>query len=160
MASLGKFGKEIPTHEVESDTFDYFGETITVHPLLTDVVFIDFVEIANSISEENVVAGMVAVKELLRRVIDDTSFDLFWETGNKNRQNLEARMVVAQEVFAAVADRPTVLSTDSSDGPTPTLITSVDGSPSQVITPFAGRPDLQLVVAQVAEARGQVAAAG
>lgn len=155
MANLGSFGKPLETHEVDPDTFDYFGHSIRVSPDLSLITLIDFLEIANDVdeTEEDGLKALLAMKTFLRKTVVPEDFDAFWKAAEDNHQTLEDRIVVANQIFAAVAQRPTLRSTGSSDGPSTTPGTSVVASSSLVEQRFAGRPDLQLIVAQVAEAR-------
>lgn len=150
--SLGNFGT--PRDEVEAD-FNYFGLVVRVHPDMSDLVMVDFMERLGKIDEEDVAAGMHALSQLLTSVVHPDDFETFWRTAKANRQTLQDIMEVAALVIQAAADRPTVQPSDSSGGPTHVVTSSEDDSShrAQRRLEEAARGDLALVVQQARAAR-------
>lgn len=151
MTRIGDFGTPAEARDV--DTFGYFGVDIRVNPTFTDADLADFMEMAGDVDETNVAASMGALKQMLRDCIHPEDFDRFWALAKENGQDLEKRMQVAYQVIEAVSERPTTSPAGSPGGQTLTGVKSPDSSSSRVIDRLAGRPDLQVVVARVAESQ-------
>lgn len=153
--SLGNLGQARPPVE---ETFGWFGQTIRVHPDLTDAALIDFASDYEDIQDSPTLeqkgrAALQLVKAWLRDVIHPDDFDLFWKTGRANRQSTEDFTDVGVKLVEQVTGRPTQRPSDSSDGPGGTGTNSADGSYSRVMRRLDGRPDLQLLVLEAKEAR-------
>lgn len=149
---IGDFGTE-PDPVSEEHTFGWFGTDIRVNADgATDLAFVDFIEKAMEIDEEDPQSAMV-VKSYMRQMVHPDDFDEFWRLAREHQQTTEGMMTLAAEVVAAVVGRPSKPSSDSPDGPSPIGTSSQDGSYSRAIRRFDGRPDLQLVLVRAEEAR-------
>lgn len=147
MAHLGTLGAERPSVVV---TFDYFGEQFTASPTLSDLDYIDFLERSSGMTPQDP-ASIVIVKEFGRACLAEGEFDRFWTLAKANRQTQVDVFEVLMKVLEAVTARPTESPSGSSDGQQPTETRSTDVS-SSLEARLAGRPDLQLVVKQAAQA--------
>lgn len=166
--SLGSFGT--PRGAVDLD-FDYFGETIRVHPHATDLGLVDFMAAAAGINMEDqgaVVAAMGHIVGWLQQQIHPDDWDRFYATAKANGQTVNDLMVVAQGLTEAVAGFPTgqpsgsrserrqkkpakksrAVSSSPGGGPHHGTVTSAgpDGSARAALTLLQGRPDLQQAV--------------
>ncbi len=109
MASLGSFGRKREPLDLD---FDFFGETIRVHPMSSDLVELDFLEKAQSLdladldltaelTPENMArmsqAARVAADMAMgsvRQIIHPDDWELFKATAIANGQNLQDLMEV------------------------------------------------------------------
>lgn len=114
MGKLGTFG-EVATEIHEADTFDYFGEELRVHPLLTDAELVDWLDEASKTDETDPRAGAM-VKDFMRAVVHPDDFEQFWALGKQHRQSIEDRLRVANALMEAVVGRPTERRSDSPSG--------------------------------------------
>ena len=145
MTHLGSFGQENPVAEV---TFDYFGVQMRANPEIGELDYIDFMETAGAVDTQSAEAAGL-LKNFGRMCLHPDDFDTFWATAKKHRQGIEAVFKVLTAIVEAVADRPTERSSSSAATPT-------TGGTSSAAGPLArleGRPDLQLVAQQAAQAR-------
>lgn len=117
---IGSFGT--PRGPVDLE-FDYFGETIRVHPDASDLRFIGFMEVARGVKVEDAEAvnraGIAAMGELLdflRGQVHPEDWDRFLKTAHANRQTVTDLIQTGQGITAAVAAFPTERSNASSDG--------------------------------------------
>lgn len=149
-------------------TFDYFGETIRVHPHATDLALIDFMQSASTVDAANVHESMAAMVEFLRQQIHPEDWDRFYATAKANGQNVGDLMGVARGITEAVAGFPTGQPSASrherrqkksgkkskggsrsqgGDRPQGTVHSAVPAStPQRALTLLQGRPDLQMAV--------------
>jgi hypothetical protein len=110
---LGSFGT--PRAAVDM-TFDYFGETIRVHPHASDLALVDFMDQASGVDSENVYQAMQTMVEWLRQQIHPDDWDRFYAAAKGNGQQVGDLMHVAREITAAVAGFPTGESSGSPAG--------------------------------------------
>jgi len=151
MTSLGDFGVSRPAHEAD---FGYFGSVVRVHPDLSDLTLIEFMEVAVAIDTMPTSGAMGAVSTMLRSLVHPEDFAEFWSTAKANRQRVEDLTALAEALIESVTDRPTERPSDSSDGPPSTDENSPAVSFSPVVRDLErrGRPDLALMVVQAQEA--------
>lgn len=145
---IGDLGRDrVPPDGSDNEiTFGWFGQEVRVSAEgATDLAFVDFLEHAMAVDEEDPQSALI-VKQYLRDVIHPDDFDEFWRLAREHRQTSEDLMMVASEVVAKVIGRPTQPSSDSEHGSSPTEAKSKDGSYSRVMDRFQGRADLQNVV--------------
>lgn len=142
MVSLGTLGRQ--RQPIDMD-FDWFGQTIRVHPMASDLVEYDFIERAASIdlagldldkiradgqiTADNIgdlqklVAASQAASQAqmasIKNLIHPDDWDRFWKLAIDNGQNLDDLAQVQRTITAALADFPTGPPSDSSDGRTP-----------------------------------------
>jgi hypothetical protein len=156
MASLGSLGR--PKQVVDLD-FDYFGETIRLNPLASDLVEIDFMEQAARIDLDGVdlnaelnsetmalmtraaKAATDAAVGSVRRLIHPDDWGKFWRLSITHGQNLVDLMEIQKEIQAALVEAttgfPTGPSSDSPPGAASTPEKSVAGSPSPAALPLS-----------------------
>jgi hypothetical protein len=133
---------------VDAD-FDYFGETIRIHPDATDLHFAELMMKAQSIDLGNIdledpeswtpeqVQAMAqandAAAETIREQIHPDDWDRFFKTAKANRQQTLDLMALSQQLTEAVAGGfPTTRSSASSPGRTNTKRRSAGTSSSRV----------------------------
>ncbi len=165
--SLGKFGKKKAERE---DTFDYFEETLRVHPHLSDVAFFDFMRRAKQLDiriedpedrEEMAAAFQKAaplVEDFLTFAIHPDDVDAFFRIARENGQHMLDMAADCQGICAAVAARPTGKSSGSRAGRQVTKQSSVGNSSSRATKrrlEREGRPDFALIVLENMEAQSQ-----
>lgn len=161
MGDLGSFGTPKPPVDVDLiDSFDYFGERVRVNPVFGELDLVDFFDTASRIDDADTAQAMAALKGVFRDCILPDDFDTFWSTAKRERQGVEDLMQVVMAVVEAVADRPTVRPSDSSDGPSDTSGTSVADSSSRVVRRLEqdGRPSIALMVQQAQDVGSRASA--
>lgn len=130
----------------------FYGETFTFVEEVGDFALMEFAESAERVDSESL-AGLAAIMRLLKAAVIEDEWNRFQATARKNKATVDACMKVVMDVFERETERPTVRPSDSSDGPLTTAPKSVDASSLRVAKRLEGRPDLQLMVLQAAEAR-------
>ncbi|MDR7278936.1 hypothetical protein [Catenuloplanes atrovinosus] len=159
MASLGSFGRKREPLDLD---FDFFGETIRVHPMSSDLVELDFLEKAQSLdladldltaelTPENMArmsqAARVAADMAMgsvRQIIHPDDWELFKATAIANGQNLQDLMEVQRGLVEAIAGFPTGPSSGSSSGAETTGPKSAADSSSPAPTaPTLSQPAIQ-----------------
>jgi hypothetical protein len=174
--NLGSLGTKRAEVDIE---FDYFGETIRVHPQASDLRVMDFMMRVGELDmedPENAQEIMKAMSEQLLMQIHPDDASLFWETAKKNNQQMQDIMAVSKSIIAAVADFPTGQPSDSADGQTTTDLSSALDSlnradrralakelarpvdkrtkdAERALTLLQNRPDLQVAVVRAEQAR-------
>lgn len=151
MTHLGDFGNT--PAEVEDVTFGYFGQKLHANPELTDLDYIDFLEIAGGLDVDNV-ESLRVIKDFARLCVREDDFDAFWSTARKNRQQAQDIFPVLQAIVETIADRPTGQPSDSSDGQQSTAGKSEDVSSSRALQLVpADRDDLHYFIKRTQEAK-------
>lgn len=142
---LGKFGKKKDPLDA---SFDYFGHDIRVHPKMTNLAILGFVDLAETIDDGDEISSMKAVRDFLHSAVHPDDWEVFWKTALEERQSLEDFMELQWQLLEACSDgdRPLTQPSDSSDGPGTIAQRSKDGSFSRVMDRLDGRPDLQQMV--------------
>jgi hypothetical protein len=156
VSSLGSFGKPKPQRD-DGLSFDFFDQEVRIDPSFGQLDFIDFMESAASVDEDDP-SAMVVIKDMLRKCVHQDDFEQFWKTARTERQSVTDLMEVVYAAVAAVAERPTSQPSDSSDGLLSDAPNSTDDSSLQVIDLLErqGRPDKAQMVAQAQKARAAV----
>jgi len=176
---LGSFGTR--RDPVDAD-FDYFGETIRVHPDASDLDHAELMIVAASIDvgdmdlydpkswtpEQRAAAQKAndAALNALRGGIHPEDWERFFKTAKKNRQKLTDLMSLSEAISEAATGFPTGQPSDSSPGRPDTTPKSRDTSSSRravkaarrALKELDGRPDLQMAPVHAYEAK--VAEAG
>lgn len=156
---LGSLGT--PRDAVDA-TFDYFGETIRVHPDASDLGFVDMLTRAAVITfdeqhPEQSFEALNMVVTGIKRLIHPDDWDRFWVTALANRQGTLDLLTLSEQITEAVAGFPTGRSSGSRAGRPNTPANSRAGSSSRdtrrALTLLKGRPDLQAAVIRAEEAR-------
>lgn len=146
---LGDFGESRPSAE---ETFGYFGETLRVHPDLSDLAIVDLFDSMSSAQKDGA-AAMAAIRGIGAALIHPDDVDRFWALARANRQTMEDVATLAMQLIGALAERPTLLPSVSSDGQQDTSPTSEGDSSSPALRLLSGRPDLQAAVLLAQEAQ-------
>jgi hypothetical protein len=128
---------------------DFLGETFEAEAP-SAVALMDFAEIAADGTESNQMAGIVAMKTLLRDCFEPGEFDRFWATAKKQRADGEKLMAFIAALASGEAERPTQRSSDSSDGPSVTPRSSESRLAELASERWSGRPDLVLAATRTA----------
>lgn len=150
MAHIGALGEK--PHEVDETTFDYFGETLHANAGMSELDYVDFLEVAGSI-DVNDPAGLRMVKDYARICVAESEFEKFWALAKANRQSVEEVFNVLMRITEAVLDRPTGLPSGSADTHGSDGTTSAGDDYSRALRVVENRPDLQLAVVAAREAR-------
>lgn len=144
MGSLGKFGTARPVVE---ESFDWFDAEIRVHPDLSDLAIIDLFAAMQDVDEDDNASGVLAAMgSISSTLIHPDDVEAFMRIARANRQTMEDIVRLAMEVLGALAGRPTLLPSVSSDGRQATAPTSMGDSSEKALHALAGRPDLQVAV--------------
>lgn len=149
---LGEFGTARPALD---STFGWLGETFRVHPDLTDLNLVAFLDRAGQVDEADETTAMALVTGQLRGLVHPDDWDAFIAHSIAQRQHYVDLMVLMKGLIEAVSDRPTKRRSDSPGGRRKTPGKSKGPSSSRVIKRLetAGRPDLALAVVQADDAR-------
>lgn len=153
-----------------SNTVEFFGETFTLSPDVSEFALMEFAEAAADGVDGDTMQGMAS---MLRLILDclaepepvvETAEDgtetvvpqpseraRFRAVARKNRAAAKDLMPVIQAAFEGKAERPTGRSSDSSDGPGSTGPKSGSNSAVKGLERLAGRPDLQIAVVRTRE---------
>lgn len=121
---IGSLGVERP--QVDA-TFDWFGETIRVHPDISDLAMVEFMDLANTVevdpktgmptNAEDEKRAVRVVSDMLRGQVHPDDFDRFMSTARRHRQQLMDLMAVSHRLVEAASGFPTGQRSDSSSGP-------------------------------------------
>lgn len=154
--------------------FEYFGETIRVHPNASDLRTFDMLTQIGDLDfedPENADEIMNAIGEQLVMQIHPDDALLFWETSKKNNQQMRDLMAISKTITEAITGFPTGQDSGSTTGEPSTQPKSSDTGMSRrerralaraqradkatgaALSLLRGRPDLQLAVVNVANAR-------
>ena len=125
---LGDFGT---AHDPVDESFGYFGEEFRVHPDLSSTAL-------NVLFE-----GDATIRDLVAAMVHPDDVGAFWTVAAANRQTYGDLSRLSWEIVAALAERPTLLPSDSSDGQ---QATEARSESEQALTLLQGRPDLAAVI--------------
>lgn len=131
-----------------SDTVDFFGADFRVAERVGLMPMMRFAVLAKTGVDANEMEALAAMHDLLKNCLADDEWDRFERHATDHRADGDDLMEVVGKVMAALADRPTKRSSDSSDGPRVIEPSSTDDSSSRVVERLneQGRPDLALIV--------------
>lgn len=104
MASLGSLGTQRDAVDLD---FDYFGETIRVHPDATDLDVADLMASVGELDiedEEGAKEAMVGLGQFLVGKIHPEDRERFWKAAKANRQQIKDLLDVAKAITEAVAE--------------------------------------------------------
>lgn len=138
--SIGSLGRKREALDLE---FDYFGETLRVHPHATDEVELDFLEAGRDIDvealrglDEQSLNGMdteeqlrllgelskaqrvgyLAVRDALRKLVHPDDFERYWRLGTENGQMVRDRMRDIKSLTEAIVEESTDFPTGRQSG--------------------------------------------
>lgn len=129
MASLGSFGAAVREldPDAQRDTFDFFGETFTVHGVIPPIAMLQLgAAMAGKASE---IDGNAAMWEVFRSALtkpvegrrgDDSQFDRFYALAADRTCHTNELIKLAFALIGAQADLPTEQLPTSPDGQLPT----------------------------------------
>lgn len=141
---LGKLGKK---KDLIDASFDYFDHEIRVHPRMTNLAILGFMDVAKEVDTDNELGSMEAIRDFLHSCIHPDDWDEFWKVSLQERQSLEDFMTLQWRLMELVneseSDRPFTHPSDSSDGQGTIDERSKGDSFSRVMERFEGRPDLR-----------------
>ena len=120
----------------------FFGEKFELRPV-QQFLLMEFAEVVDD-ADENGIPAAAAMMRLLREAVLPEDWKRFRALAVKNNATGEDLMPVIQATVEEGDDRPTVRSSDSSDGPDVTASRSVSPAVSRVLSAEAGRPDRQM----------------
>lgn len=125
MTSIGKLGVHRDPVALE---FEYFGETIRVHPDATDLDVADLMASVGELDiddEESAKEAMVGLGQFLVGKIHPEDRERFWTLAKSNRQQIRDILDVARAITEAVAEAASGFPTGQpSDSPSPTATES------------------------------------
>lgn len=134
---------------------DFAGERFAVADRIGLMPLMRFAKVAKAGADAGDMDSLAALYDLLEQCIAPADWHRFESAADTSRADGDTLMGVVGKVFAVLADRPTSLPSDSSDGQTSTPPNSADGSSSTVVSRLEhqGRPDLALLVSESQAAR-------
>lgn len=127
---------------------EFCGEDFRVADKVGAMALMRFAKVAQSGVDSSTLAGMAALYDVLAQMIHPDDWPRFEAHADRQHAEGDELLGVVQDVFAAMAGRPTGRSSDSSGGPQIIEPSSTAGSSSPVIARLngQGRPDLALLV--------------
>jgi hypothetical protein len=125
---------------------EFFGEQFGLNAEVSEFSLMEFAEAAADGLDANAMAGMAAMMRLIKECIVTDDVSRFLKSARKNRAGSEDLIPILKATFEQVTERPTGLPSDSSDGQSATVPSSVVSAVDKGLERLAGRPDLQLAV--------------
>ena len=125
---------------------EFFGEQFDLNETVSEFALMEFAEAAADGLDANAMAGMAAMMRLIKECVVKADVPRFLKSARKNRAGSEDLLPILKATFEQVTERPTGLPSDSSDGQTVIVPSSVVKPADKGLEHFAGRPDLQLAV--------------
>jgi hypothetical protein len=123
----------------------FLGESFELRPKVSEYALLKFARAAAAGEDGDTMEGMASMLRLLEKCIVPADWRRFDRLADEKDATAEQIMDVIKAAFEQVAERPTALPSDSSDGQISTEPKS--GSNSAVKdSVLSGRPDLQLAV--------------
>lgn len=129
------------------------GETFAVPERMAALPLMRFADAAMRGVDSDSIEGLATMYALLKSCLSEEDWERFELVATRERSSNEELWDLVQEVFAAVAERPTGRPSGSSDGPASTPVNSAGDSSSRAIGRLEGqgRPDLALQVLRTQE---------
>jgi hypothetical protein len=149
-------------HVPESGTtVEWKGETFRIAEEVGVMSRIWFGKLASEGADSDELDGLAAISDMLEDSLADGEYERFRAHARKVKASTTDLLHLCRDTMEAIAERPTVRPSDSSDGPEPESETSSDTPLGRVLARIpATRPDLRLVVAQGAARAAASAASG
>ena len=142
MGSVESLGDEFPVRHCTQ----FFGERFDLSTEVSEWALMEFAEVAADGVDGNMMAGLAAMMRLVKECVDPHDLSRFVATARRNRAKSEHLLPVLEATFNVTTQRPTMRPSDSSDGPSATVPSSVVNSVDRGLERLNGRPDLQLAV--------------
>jgi hypothetical protein len=129
---------------------EFFGETFELPDRFNMRLFTRFGTLAKKGVDSEDIEGVAMIDSLIDQCLRPEDVERFDEVCGRERPDFDELMEFVMGVVAEVTERPTKRPSDSSDGPTPTKLSSLDDSSSRVIRRLEeqGRPSIALMVQQ------------
>ena len=125
---------------------EFFGESFDLNAEVSEFALMEFAEAAADGLDADAMAGMAAMMRLIKECVVKADVPRFLKSARANRAGSEDLLPILKATFEQVAERPTGLPSDSSDGQTVIVPSSVVSAVDKGLERLAGRPDLQLAV--------------
>ena len=125
---------------------EFFGESFALNAEVSEFALMEFAEAAADGLDADAMAGMAAMMRLIKECIVPADVARFLKSARKNRAESKDLLPILTATFEQVTEHPTGLPSDSSDGQTVIVPSSVVKPADRGLEHFAGRPDLQLAV--------------
>jgi hypothetical protein len=136
---------QAPSPEVESPQLpevQFFGESLRLNPDVSEFALMEFAEAASEGQDGDTLEGMASLLRLVTEVIHPDDRKKFRTIARKNKAAATDLMKVLGTPVEDEAERPTVRSSDSSDGPVSIAPKSEPSAEDKVSLHLASRPDL------------------
>jgi hypothetical protein len=138
---------------------EWKGETFAIAEEVGVMSRIWFGKLASEGTDSDELEGLAAMSDMLEDSLADGEYPRFRAHARKVKASTAEILNLCRDTMAALAQRPTLRPSDSSDGPVAASETSSDDPVARVIARIPEtRPDLRLIVAQGAQARAASAA--
>ena len=125
---------------------EFFGEQFALNETVSEFALMEFAEAAADGLDADTMAGMAAMMRLIKECIVTDDVPRFLKSARKNRASSADLLPILEATVQQVTERPTGLPSDSSDGQSAIVPSSVVKPADKGLEHFAGRPDLQLAV--------------
>lgn len=126
----------------------FFDETFKLNDEISEFALMEFAEIAADGEDGDTMAGMAGMMRLIKECVTVKELPRFLKTARDNRASAEDLIPVLQAALGTdggtAVDRPTLLSSDSSDGQPDTGPKLVANYADKDLAALGGRPDLML----------------
>ncbi len=119
----------------------FFGEDFGLAGEMSEFALLEFAEAAADGEDGDSMQGMAAILRLLRDCITPEDWPRFRKVARSNRAKSSDLLPVIQATMTAVAERPTGLPSDSSDGPVVIELKSEPSVDEKVWAIAGGRVD-------------------
>lgn len=138
-----------------TDTIPFHGEDYRLADKMGLMPLMRFAKLARSGLDSQEMEGLAAMYDLLEQCIDPEDWARFEAAATRERDQGDELMAVVTKAIELMAARPTLRSSDSSDGPPNTSGSSTGGSSSPVVRRLEqqGRAAQALIVEEAIEAR-------
>jgi hypothetical protein len=124
---------------------EFLGESFELRPKVSEYALLKFARAAAAGEDGDTMEGMASMLRLLEKCIVPADWRRFDRLADEKDATAEQIMDVIKAAFEQVAERPTALPSDSSDGQITTEPKSESNSAVKDSV-LSGRPDLQLAV--------------
>lgn len=133
---------------------EFYGESFKVQSEPSEFALMEFADLAETGIDDAMMAGMAAVKRFAESTLIESEIPRWRKVARKNRASTTALMAFVNAAWAdeEVAERPTGLPVDSSDGQPDIEPKSAASSDAKGSDRLTGRPDLRVAVARTKSA--------
>jgi hypothetical protein len=130
--------------------FDYFGESFEFSPEVDPFAITEFAEAMDDDVDSEGLRGIAVAWRLALSCVAEDDRKRFRSVSRKNKAKVIDYLAVFRDWTAEATERPTGLPTDSSDGPTLTVVNSGSQPEPEVSTEPTVRADMRLAVSRSA----------